>query len=416
MSLGLWPQLAVFAALAALTLTLQGLGGAYAVERGAYPDEAAHFLNGVLLRDYVTEGLGTNPLRFAEDFYLSYPKIAPGAWPPFFHVLLGLFLLPGWPPHTAALVLMALITAYAGWRMTSLLSTFAPRPVALMFAVLFVMTPMVVNLSATVMVDLVVAALMLDAVAALSRYWSTGRMRDAILFGIAAACCCLTKGNGVAVVLLPIVLMVITRRASILTQPGLYVAALIVVVLAVPALLLSYQLSWSVDDFGALSPRVLLSRLGEYAGFLRAQLGWLGSSLAVIGLAVAVTQATKQRSRPVEATLAALVFAVVLFHLTYQFVSDRYIVSAVAPLLALIPTGVRTVVAVLPVSVPQLTAALYLLVALTFLVPTPVQAARHPLGYRAAADFLEAETPWRGTACSLSATNMGRAPSSPRLR
>ena len=64
-------------------------------------------MNALLLRDYLTHALGQNPLAFAEAYYLSYPKIAPLMWPPFFHGALGLFLLPGWAAHPAALCFLA---------------------------------------------------------------------------------------------------------------------------------------------------------------------------------------------------------------------------------------------------------------------------------------------------------------------
>ena len=41
-------------------------------------------MNALVLRDYIREGLSQNPLRFAEDYYRHYPKIAPGMWPPLF--------------------------------------------------------------------------------------------------------------------------------------------------------------------------------------------------------------------------------------------------------------------------------------------------------------------------------------------
>src|SRR5437870_2148467 len=78
-----------------VTLGLQIAAGAYRSERNSYTDEAAHFMNALLFRDYVREGLTQNPLRFAEDYYRHYPKIAPGMWPPFFSTVVGVFMLLG---------------------------------------------------------------------------------------------------------------------------------------------------------------------------------------------------------------------------------------------------------------------------------------------------------------------------------
>ena len=97
-------NVAAFGAFLALALVMQIWVGAYRTERGNFPDEAGHFMNGMLVRDYLTDGLGENPMQFARQYYLNYPKIAPGMWPPLYHGLLGIFLLPGWPPETAALL------------------------------------------------------------------------------------------------------------------------------------------------------------------------------------------------------------------------------------------------------------------------------------------------------------------------
>jgi hypothetical protein len=56
--------------------------GAYKQARH-YSDEAAHFMNGLLIRDYLTQGLGNNPMHFAEQYYLSYPKLRPECGRPY---------------------------------------------------------------------------------------------------------------------------------------------------------------------------------------------------------------------------------------------------------------------------------------------------------------------------------------------
>src|SRR6476659_9278811 len=111
------PALTTFAICLAIVLAIQILTGWYRVERGIYSDDAAHFMNGLVVRDYLRTGVGENPMTFAENYYLHYPKIAPLMWPPLFHVALGVFLLPGWPAGSAALVLEALVTAWLAWRL-----------------------------------------------------------------------------------------------------------------------------------------------------------------------------------------------------------------------------------------------------------------------------------------------------------
>jgi hypothetical protein len=53
----------------AAVIALQWSVGAYRSEQGNF-DEALHFMNGLLVRDYLVEGLGQNPIAFAENYYL----------------------------------------------------------------------------------------------------------------------------------------------------------------------------------------------------------------------------------------------------------------------------------------------------------------------------------------------------------
>src|SRR5579862_2100975 len=130
------PSLVIFAAFFACAVLLQVWMGAFNVERGFYSDDAAHFMNGLVIRDYVYQAFGTNPVRFAEQYYLSYPKIAPLMWPPLFHVVLGVWLLPGWPAAPASLLLISLATAWTAWRLERMVRVLAGWTSALVAAAL----------------------------------------------------------------------------------------------------------------------------------------------------------------------------------------------------------------------------------------------------------------------------------------
>ncbi len=60
--------LAYTAGFAALCLALQAFNGAWNADL-ARKDEAAHYVNGVMIWAYLTGALGTNPIHFALDFY-----------------------------------------------------------------------------------------------------------------------------------------------------------------------------------------------------------------------------------------------------------------------------------------------------------------------------------------------------------
>src|SRR5882724_8050666 len=71
----------------AIAVIFQALGGAYRSELSGYPDEPAHYVTALMIRDYLTSGQWAHPIAFAENYYLHYPKVAFGMWGPGLHVL-----------------------------------------------------------------------------------------------------------------------------------------------------------------------------------------------------------------------------------------------------------------------------------------------------------------------------------------
>jgi len=66
---------------------LQWISGAFDSEFGGHPDEAAHYVTGLMHHDYIAGLDLTSPLRFAENYYIHYPRICIGHWPPFFYAV-----------------------------------------------------------------------------------------------------------------------------------------------------------------------------------------------------------------------------------------------------------------------------------------------------------------------------------------
>jgi hypothetical protein len=79
----------VWALAAALTLlTLRDLAKNWqGDEIATHPDEAAHYVTGVMVYEYLRAHVGENPVGFAERFYARYPKVAIGHWPPGYYAM-----------------------------------------------------------------------------------------------------------------------------------------------------------------------------------------------------------------------------------------------------------------------------------------------------------------------------------------
>ena len=84
---------AMWIALILITFALQVMSGTYSSDLGREEDEPAHFITGLMVYDYVTTSIGSDPIAFAESYYLHYPKIAFGNWPPLFYVIQTLWYM-----------------------------------------------------------------------------------------------------------------------------------------------------------------------------------------------------------------------------------------------------------------------------------------------------------------------------------
>lgn len=357
--------------------------GGYRADRAGYSDEASHILNGLLVRDYLLQGLGENPLTFGQNYYLHYPKIAFGMWPPLFHSVLGVWLLPGWPAAEAALFLLALVTAWAAWRLSRLVAEATAPSAGWLAAGCFVALPIVVDMSNAVMLDLVVAALSLEATHRLLVYWASGRRSDAAWFGLTAAACCLVKGNGLAIVLVPVAMAIFTGRWTEFVRPGLYLSGTIVLVLAGPIFYASYRLDQAIGDFGSVTPALVWQRVQYYSVFLLGQFG-VWTPLILAGCVLRSSRLTDGPWRHSIAAFRALMLAAVAFHLLNpaQVAGGRYVVMAMGPAIGL---GVVSLYALRPwlsraaPALPFLAVATA--VAVLFLLTRPASADRSPRGY-----------------------------------
>ena len=377
--------------------------GAYQAEAGRYSDDAAHFMNGMLVRDYLTTGLGQNPITFAENYYLSYPKIAPLMWPPLFHGVLGLLLLLGGAPYETALLLVAAVTAWLVWRIHRIVEQIAGALPAFLAAGLTLSTNVVAGLSGGVMLDLAIAACALEAVYWLSRYVQSESKRHAALFGVFAAAACLTKGNGLAVLLTPAFLMVLTGRYDLLRKRGLYLAGAIVLLAATPLVALNVRYEASIDSFGPLTAPLLLDRVSFYSLHLWRQLGPVLLALGTTGVVLAAL--ARYRSRPrssdyedslgpiLVVALASLVISVLLFHLLVPLRIigvNRYLAPVIAPFLGIACLTMWTVVAAIKSSTIRkigFPLAIGIVVAGSWATRLPVRAAES-MGYREMIGFL----------------------------
>ncbi|HSR09746.1 MAG TPA: hypothetical protein VLM42_21625 [Bryobacteraceae bacterium] len=380
---------AVFLVLLAVAVLLQLASGVYRTERGHYPDEAAHFTNGLLIREYVRTGLGQSPLHFAEEYYLSFPKVALLMWPPLLHISLGALMLLPFPPAVMALLFMAALAAWIAFRCYQVLAKNISVWAGAVVGVVFLALQIVQDSTTVVMVDLLVAAMALEAALWMAKYWETNRTSDALFFGLFTALACLAKGNGVAVVMMCPFMILFSGAWRLLKERALYFAAALVAIVAGPFVFLSWYLYRINSSFSPTSVARAVKFTRIYLASFPSQTGWLWTVAAVLGIAVALL---KQRS-PIWLAMASLWVATIMFHATTSQGSPeyRYITMAYAPFLILAALGVQWLAGripfVQPFAKPALGAAMAVL-ALSFFLGHFAILHRDRLGFADAVQLL----------------------------
>jgi hypothetical protein len=172
-----------------------------------YGDTAAHFVTGVMIADYVSTSLGSDPVAFAEEYYVRSPKVAFGRWPPLFHLLQsGWYLITG-ASKQSALILIGAITAATIAVLFHRLRRLYGTAIAFAAVLLFASFPNVRWHTRMVMSDMLTLLLCTLSVFALIDFVSTRRTRDLLAVFVWAFLAVLTKENALHLaILVPCVL------------------------------------------------------------------------------------------------------------------------------------------------------------------------------------------------------------------
>lgn len=268
----------------AIVVVLQYLKLSYSCELAENADEPAHFVTGLMVRDYLASGFHTGPLSYAQNYYLHYPKVAIGHFPPLFYLIEAAWLCL-FPASSASLLfLMGSITALVAVVVReSLLKEFGIY-VSVIASLAILSVPLVYESSRRLMTEAPMALLVVCAVLAFGDFVDTGRRRSAVLFGLLAAAAMLVKGSGIELALVPPLTLLFTRRFDLLRHPFFWIPALLVALVAGPWYLwVPGAQHETVDRFG--TPMIASWRFTETFHRYWFHLGPVFTGLALIGAA-----------------------------------------------------------------------------------------------------------------------------------
>lgn len=332
-SLASW--LACWLVFLVLTVSLQTWHGAYSNDLGGDPDEAAHAVTSLMVRDYLVHGLGQNPMRFAEAYYNRFPKVALGHYPPGFYLVAGVWLLP-FPSINSLLVLHAALIATLATLIAWCASLLMPCGLASATGLLVCISAAIEKISVLVMSDVLVAIACLLAAISFASYLEKPRLWPSVAFGLAAAFAILTKGSGWLLALLPPLAIALKGRWRVLVKPTLWAAPVPVIVLALPWQLYSYKMT--EGGMSGLTPAQHFQvAVPFYLDAGQDSFGWPVLLLLLGGLIWRLVQSLRgHRASPIEGCLWMLFVAGLVMALTVPAgTSSRYFIPITAPMILL---------------------------------------------------------------------------------
>jgi Dolichyl-phosphate-mannose-protein mannosyltransferase len=337
------------ACFALTTVTLQWMSGAYQAEFAAHPDEAAHYVTALMVREYVATGSAQDPVRFAKEFYMHYPRVSFSIWPPLFHIAGGGWMFLFSASRVSVLLMMACCSvALAFLLYRAALPHFGVYG-AVALGVLLISLAQMQESTNAVMIDGLLALLMFLAAMRFARYLHTGRWQDSAWFGVMAALAVLTKYNGFALALFPLLAVLAARRTDLLRKASFWLPAVIVIVLAGPWYLAYYgRVVYASEPYptAAMIPGALRA---SFAAALNT-LGPASFLIAAIGVWKRVIRPWRIGAEPTWAAMIALATAVWLFHsFAYALVAPRYLLPVAPALVLFFGTGITSLAESCPV-------------------------------------------------------------------
>lgn len=327
-----------------VSVFLQVLNGAYGNEFGGHPDEAGHYVTGLMVHDFLLSGEYTAPFEFAEQFYLHYPKVAFGHWPPFFYIIQAFWMILFTSSRTSLLLLVATISALLSVALYSQIKKVFSTELAVPLGLVLLVIPFIQRYSSMLMAEILLALLCFLAACAWSDYLQTERTKASVWFGVFSALAILTKGNGFLLCLLPVMSVFLSGRFDLLRRLSFWYPLPIVFVSCAPFTWLTLGMvknGWSqqaitFDYFVSAVPYYLLELpmvLSPYIGLF-----------ALIGLVAKLRRDHSKTSDRLWAVHGALIFSVILFHcFVPSGLAARHLITAVPSLLLFFVAGIKMV-------------------------------------------------------------------------
>ncbi len=344
-----WLTTARLVSLALFTLAsavLQYWDNAYRSPLVRYPDEPAHFVTALMIHEYLLHPT-VHMVRFAEQYYLHYPEVAIGHWPPVLHFILGLWMVPFGATTTAALLLFALLSGFLVLFTGEIVARYVGRPYAFPAALFLLFLSITRAATGMIMTELPLALWCLVACVSCASFFRSSEPRYMRLFALFATLAILTKADGICVAAVPAAGIVLRRKFNLLRKSSYWVPWIAVALLCGSYTLLTYRLAahgWSAGQH--YSTTFILSMLAVgLADFFKA-LGVTGTILLVAGIwSVMENYRHRDPVDPIWPILISFVAVLLIFESAGPWgMEPRKLFPLVAPSVVLIAAGSKWII------------------------------------------------------------------------
>ena len=393
-----------------IVLLISRHDGAFRGEFGDFPDESAHYVSGLMVRDYLTSFHASRPFQFAEMYYLHYPKVAVGHWPPLMYLIEGLWMILFSPSRASLMCLMAALTALIGIIVYRMLRDRVGMWCALSASVVTMALPVTQDYTTRVMADIPLTLFSLVAALFFARYLDLESLKDSLGFGAFAAMALLTKGNAAALALLPPVAILLSRKWQLIRRFSLWSSALLVVAVCGPWYWMARRML-NGDTWVQTSPSSSYVLFAAHAFSQRFPmiLGWPLLILAALGLCVRVRriiQDPKSNSFWIAMISLAFSYFAALCLIPVGSIEDRYLLPAVPALVALSVGGLDWLAEFLPMARAKSATLGVTLIALFAISPFRFRTGRN-YGFAPIAETLDSSPEFRDDVMLIASDSNG---------
>jgi hypothetical protein len=338
-----------------IALVLQWRNGAYQSGFGSYPDEAGHYVTGLMVYKYLTTAAGANPMAFAERFYAHYPAVGFGHWPPLFYIVQAIWGCIFGLSRTSDLVLMAALTAVVASMLFRAVGAKFGEIYGTVFACLLVFLPIVQLHTSMIMAEVLLTMFTFAVLVACIKLVETPTRGRALWLGVCLAAAILVKGNAWALLALLLCAPFMTDAPWRFVGNYLWIPLLCVGVFCAPITFATMKMTRDGWDQPLPSLGFFLKALPSVIGDHTHILGGPLTALALVGIYSTIIRSALSRraADPFWSCNFILILGVLLFHTVVPTsLETRKIFMSIPSLLFFAAAGLKAVLDALPTLLP----------------------------------------------------------------